>query len=113
MHVSARTARIRDLNDRLRTTFDPTLGRIMVTVGVNTLDAETKKTVLDSVRAFDAFTPDNDPHGEHDFGNFEIEGERFFWKVDYDAPTLDAGSDDPSDPAQTTRVLTIMHASEY
>jgi hypothetical protein len=28
---------------------------------------------------FDAFTEDDDPWGEHDFGAFDHEGERIFW----------------------------------
>ena len=39
--------------------------------------------LLDLVRWFDAFTPDNDPYGEHDFGSFSYAGETFFWKWDY------------------------------
>ena len=59
------------------------------------------------------FTPDNDPHGERDFGVFEHNGERISWKIYYYAPDMEHGSEDPSDPAQTVRVLTIMLASEY
>jgi Protein of unknown function (DUF3768) len=57
------------------------------------------------------------PYGEHDFGafTFDHEGEslRIFWKIDYYAPDLLHGSEDPADPAQTIRVLTIMLAEEY
>ena len=59
------------------------------------------------------FTKDNDPHGEHDFGSFEIEGETYFFKLDYYALDMDGGSEDPADPEKTTRVLTIMRADEY
>jgi hypothetical protein len=51
-------------------------------------------------------------HGEHDFGSFELCGRRFFWKIDYER-AMKYGSEDPSDPAQTTRVLTVMLADEY
>ena len=65
------------------------------------------------VRAFDAFTDDNDPHGEHDFGSVDEGGVRCFWKIDcYDRAT-EFGSPDPTDSAVTTRVLTIMRADEY
>jgi Protein of unknown function (DUF3768) len=55
----------------------------------------------------------NDPHGEHDFGHFEIAGQKFFWKIDYYDAAMEFGSEDPADPTKTTRVLTIMLASEY
>ena len=63
--------------------------------------------------AFDAFTEDNDPHGEHDFGAFDHAGHRIFWKIDYYDQSLEFGSENPADPAKTTRVLTIMLADEY
>ncbi|MBZ0130799.1 MAG: DUF3768 domain-containing protein [Rhodobacteraceae bacterium] len=65
------------------------------------------------VRDFDAFSDDNDPHKEHDFGNFNFEGLKVYWKFDYYDPDLIYGSNDPSDPAQTFRVLTVFLASEY
>jgi hypothetical protein len=65
------------------------------------------------VRACDAFTADNDPHGEHDFGSFELEGRKLLWKFNYDDLALEHGSEDPSDPLKTCRVLTIMLAEDY
>jgi Protein of unknown function (DUF3768) len=103
--------RIRELNDRFRTTFSG--GRVMTTAGVAALSEATRQEVFNRVRAFDAFTPDNDPGKEHDFGNFTLAGRKFFWKIDaYDAE-MQFGSEDPADPTKTTRVLTIMLAEEY
>jgi hypothetical protein len=33
------------------------------------------------VETFDVFTEDNDPHGECDFGTFDHDGDRIFWKL--------------------------------
>lgn len=103
------TTRIRALNDAARTSL---IGcRVMITQGIQAQD--NVAAVLDRVRAFDAYSEDNDPYGEHDFGSFRHGGETIFWKFDYYDQTLTAGSEDPSDPAVTIRVLTIMLASEY
>jgi hypothetical protein len=103
--------RIRQLNDSFRRTF--TGGTVVVTQGVAALNAEVKAEVLKCVQDFDCFDRDNDPHGEHDFGNFEIAGQRFFFKIDHYDLTMEGGSEDPADPAKTTRVLTVMRAEEY
>ena len=104
--------RIRDLNDGFRKTLDPALGRVMLTAGVDALPSEVRALAIQKVPAFDNFAAGNDPHGEHDFGSFDLAGDKFFWKIDYD-PTLESGSEDPADPAKTTRVLTLMLAAEY
>jgi hypothetical protein len=103
--------RIRDLNDAFRRSFVG--GRVMTTAGVAAMTEKLRAEVFERVRTFEAFTRDNDPLGEHDFGSFEVAGHKFFWKIDaYDA-AMEFGSEDPADPAKTTRVLTIMLASEY
>ena len=105
--------RIRDLNDAFRKTLDPTLGRMVLTAGVNVLPSDVRTMAIRKVATFDAFDGDNDPHGEHDFGSFDLAGRKFFFKLDYYDPSLEAGSADPADPAKTTRVLTLMLAEEY
>ena len=103
--------RIRLLNDNFRTTFIG--GHVVMTQGVSELPLDTKARALIAVRSFDQFTSDNDPHREHDFGSFEIEGETYFFKIDYYALDMDGGSEDPADPEKTTRVITVMRADEY
>ena len=103
--------KIRALNDAFRRTM--TGGRVMLTAGVDALPSDVKAVAIRRVATFSEFTADNDPHGEHDFGSFTLAGRKFFWKIDlYDA-TMEFGSEDPADPSKTTRVLTIMLASEY
>jgi DNA-directed RNA polymerase subunit RPC12/RpoP len=99
------------LNDAFRRCFSG--GRVMMTAGVNELPDMVKAEALSTVAKYDAFSEDNDPHGEHDFGSFELCGRKFFWKIDYYDRDLQYGSENPSDPEQTTRVLTVMLASEY
>jgi hypothetical protein len=55
----------------------------------------------------------NDPYEEHDFGAFDADGQRVFFKIDYYDESLSYHSPDPADPAVTKRVITIMLAEEY
>jgi hypothetical protein len=84
-----------------------------MTAGVDALPSDVQAIVIRRVTTFADFNADNDPHGEHDFGSFTFTGRKFFWKIDYYDLTLTYGSEDPADPAKTTRVLTIMLAEEY
>jgi hypothetical protein len=103
--------KVRELNDAFRTTFVG--GVVLVTQGVEALEAGVKARVLHRVRIFDDFSEKNDPHGEHDFCCFLVEGQRFFAKIDYYDREMQNGSEDPADPTKTTRVLTVMRADEY
>ena len=102
-------AKIAALNDQARQSF--TGCRVVITQSVQALD--NLADLLDQVRRYDAFTPDNDPYGEHDFGSFSYAGETVFWKIDYFDVDMTMHSPDPSDATVTTRVLTIMLADEY
>lgn len=110
--TTSTAARIRDLNDAFRANGFAS-GRWMVTRGVADQGEDFVAQAVRLVRQFNAFTPDNDPYGEHDFGSFSLCGERLFWKIDYYDPSLSHGSEAPEDAKATARVLTIMLASEY
>ena len=102
------TRSIRALNDAFRRTLLG--GQCVVTAGVAALATETVGLLLDKVRRYSEFTPDNDPYGEHDFGAFEHAGTRYFWKIDlYEEPGVKGADGLPL----TTRVLTIMLAEEW
>jgi len=104
-------ALIVELNDLLRNRGEG--GQVLLTHGVHSLDDELKRKVLHAVQTFNDFTKDNDPYGEHDFGMVEIEGSKYYWKIDYYDNNLQYHSPDKSDPNVTKRVLTIMLAEEY
>ena len=115
-----KSSKVRQLNDLFRKTL--TGGTVVITAGIIALGAEKQAEVVAKVQAFDVFTADNDPWNEHDMGVIEIDvadtgsamrRERIFWKMDYFDLTRAYLSAEPSDPAVTERVLTIMLASEY
>ena len=99
------------LNDAFRRTFAG--GKVTMTAGVYALPDMVKAAALQKAATFDEFNEDNDPYGEHDFGSFELCGRKFFWKIEYYDRDMQYGSADPSDPTKTTRVMTVMLASEY
>jgi hypothetical protein len=73
------TAKIRELNDAFRQHF-PANGKRYITDGIFALDSDDRDAILEKVRTFDSFTPDNDPHEEHDFGSIDHNGERISGK---------------------------------
>ena len=107
----SKTEQIRALNDALRQNFRE--GTAVMTVGVAALGAEAVARIVKTIAIYDDFCHANDPYQEHDFGSFEADGHTIFFKIDYFDPTLTAHSTDPSDPAVTKRVITIMLAEEY
>lgn len=103
--------RMRALNDAFRSTFVG--GAVFVTAGIEALEPETRKTLLEKVREFDAFDHANDPFEEHDFGELTVAGTRCFWKIDCYDRRCKRASPDPTNPELTTRVLTVLRADEY
>lgn len=91
----------------------PLPGTVVVTSGVRNRGRDFVTNAI-LAAAFDTdFSEDNDPYGDHSFGVVTVQGERLYWKIDtYDADR-EYGSDDPTDPARTHRVLTILFPSEY
>lgn len=107
-HVTA--ARIAELNDLTRAAMG-IAGRVYQTIGITALPALEQSRIREGVKTFSTFTTGNDPDGEHDFGAFESDGHRVFWKIDYYADSdMDARAEDP---LRAFRVLTIMLAEEY
>jgi hypothetical protein len=107
-------ARIRDLNDKCRQSLGKEAnGCLCVTQGVRQIGDDRVGPLLGMLATFETFTPDNDPHEEHDFGAIDYIGRKFFWKIDYYDLALESGSHDPGDVTITRRVLTLMLADEY
>ncbi|MEI7607310.1 MAG: DUF3768 domain-containing protein [Rhodospirillaceae bacterium] len=108
---NATAKKIAALNDALRK--HGTGGRIMMTAGIQSLGQAAVNEILAKIRAFDAFTKDNDPYGEHDFASLTVKNNKIFFKIDYYDRNLQYASPDPADPTVTCRILTILLAEEY
>ena len=106
---------IRALNDELRHGLPRAKPgcRLVATRGVEPLTVAKVAALVMAFREYGDFTPDNNPHGEHDFGAVEYDDVQYFWKIDAYDRSLEFASPDSADPAVTTRVLTIMRADEY
>jgi Protein of unknown function (DUF3768) len=109
--MDPRTVRIRALNDELRQNLAG--GVAVMTPGVAALGQEAVDRIVKTIAVFDDFCHANDPYEEHDFGSFEAEGHTIFFKIDYFDRNLKYLSPDPTDPAVTVRVITVMLADEY
>jgi hypothetical protein len=114
------SALIAKQNDMFRQTWGAAFtipGRIVTTAGVAALGWHFMPAIMVAVMKFDQFTDDNDPYGWHDFGIFSLieagETISFYWKIDLYDNDLRFGSEQPEDPTQTTRVLTIYLPSEH
>ena len=109
--MTTKTEAIRALNDELRQNL--TTGTALMTAGVAALGAEAVARIVKTIAIYDDFCHANHPYEEHDFGSFEVDGHTIFFKIDYSDSTLTVHSPDPSDPAVTKRVITILLAQEY
>ena len=80
--------------------FSP--NRLVLTRGIADTFENKLEELFERIRTFDAFTPDNDPWEEHDFGSFEFCGKKVFWKID-----------DYDGEQGLQLVFTILLADEY
>ena len=120
--------RIARLNDLARSAMG-VASMVVATIGFQTLAETDQSRVRELIETFDAFTDDNDPYGERDFGcvyqladrswtterppSRDDSQEQVFWKLDYYDRDLAGASEDAADPMLTRRVLTIMLSDEY
>lgn len=114
MTKEERVERIRELNDDMRKFRGKGSIFLMGDLGL-ALDS-TRYSALAKIMSFNDFSLDNDPYHEHDFGAFVLEenGKTVMFKIDYYADeNMNTGSEDPADPDQTFRVMTVFYADDY
>jgi hypothetical protein len=62
---------------------------------------DTRQFRARTVAVFDDFCTANDPHGAHDFGEFDFDGVSIMLKIDYYDRDLNFHSENPADPTVT------------
>jgi len=108
---STRRATIARLNDHFRFTGED--GWVFLSARVAAQVCPVREAIVHAVRHFETFTPDNDPHGEHDYGVLTVQEVRIVWEITYYQCNLGDPDSDPANPATTKRVMAIMLAEEY
>lgn len=106
---------IAEQNDRFRQALGPTgelKGQCVVTQALAALGPDLQLAALRQVAAFNTFTSDNDPHESHDMGSVQIGEHTIFWRIDLYDTDYHWGSESPTDPIATRRVLTVMLAGD-
>ena len=104
----ADVAKIRELNDRLRKLGDRSLGTVVATIGVQALEFHEQQALFQLIRNFDDFNEGLDPYGEHQAGEVEYKSVKYWFWFDYFDANYEYGSENPADPKQCKRVMTIM-----
>jgi hypothetical protein len=99
-----------ELNDAFRRSF--TGGEVVVTRGIRALPWEMQAAIITRLRSFETFDENNDPFRDRGFGSFDHDGRTIYWKIDLYDRAYKFYSPDPTDPAKTNRVLTILLAEE-
>ncbi|MFA5858430.1 MAG: DUF3768 domain-containing protein [Elusimicrobiota bacterium] len=96
---------IAERNDLLRASI-PCISKpnaLLLTRGIyDKFNDDDVAKIMAKVKTFNNFTTDNDPWKEHDFGSFEHNGVKIFWKID-----------DYAGAEGLQLVLTILLAEEY
>jgi len=68
----------------------------LLAMRVAALGPEAVERIIKTIAVFDDFCHANDSYEEHDFGSFEVDGHRIFFKIDYLDQAVTCHSPDPA-----------------
>ena len=96
-------------NDQVRKQIPlvPMPHRFMMTRAVAALPEKEQLSLFSKVVNSNDFNEGNDPHGEHDFGSIEQDGQKYCWKIDYYDKDFKFYEEDG------LRIITLMRSDEY
>lgn len=107
--LEMRVNRIRQLNDSFRRRFF--FSEAILTQSLVALGTDVTRTALMEIRRAPAGSGDASDD-EHNIGVLEVRGRKLVWKIHYYDAAMELASEDPADPLKTSRVLSVMLASE-
>lgn len=118
MSVTTMVDRIAALNDHARHGLERTAKLVITHTCLATIAGDGSAVAelaaqVRILRALREWTPPEGDRSERDLGYVQVDGHKIMFKVDYYAPDLQWGSEDPADPEQTIRVITVMLPSDY
>jgi hypothetical protein len=99
------------LNDRFRQ-GDRSLGEYKLSRQVLALPKLKQKQLYKQLHEFSDFNQQNDPSSERKSGELRMDDVTYIWKIDYLDLSMTMLSDNPRDPNQTARVLSLLRADE-
>jgi hypothetical protein len=100
-------------SDRLHAPIRQKASAILFTHAVASMPLAEQLSVRETAETLNGLDEEDDRCDEHDFGEFEVGGEWYCWKIDLDDPALELASDGAPEPDQGTHVMTILFADEY
>ena len=106
-------ATINGPGDQLHAPIHQRVSAIMFTHAVALMPLAEQLSVRETVKTLNALDEEGDSCGERDFGEFEVDGEWYCWKIDLDDPALELASEDAREPGLGAHVMTILFADEY
>jgi len=102
---------IAELNVQFRQTFKG--GKIVCSESVKALPTTERIKLFSAIKAFSKFNEENDPYQERNFGSVTLNGERYFFMIDYFTLDLKSYSKNAADPSITKRIMTIVADKEF
>lgn len=89
------------------------MGKIVFTQAIESEGLDFFLEALEKIRSFEDFDPDIDPFGTHEMGKIEVQGKNVWFKIDLYNTDYTFAPEDPTDLAQTRRILTVLFPTDY
>jgi len=107
---SSSLQKIRALNDQFRKTGQG--GIVTISMGLHQLGRPEVDAIMKHL-AGEKGDKSVEPNSEHDMGEFDVGSRTISWEINYYNNDLDDESEDPANPDETKRFMTLLLSTEY